>query len=761
MVSFAECTDGDKIRGLTLMFPMETQAPPPAAKSAIQGNDSAAVGPRTPRNFLDRLRALLARRVDGRSLALFRIFVGIVMGLEAYSLFQPSASTGGKVPFEVYYAASNIHFPYPGFAWLPFFSPAGMHVVAGLLALGALLVTVGFFYRVGAVLLFLSWGYFYAIESTRTYWMSYYYLELLTTFLLVWMPAARNYSINSVLKKTKDQLEIPFWPIFLLRAQLFITYFYAGVAKLNADWLLDAQPVQYYLSQPNVSNTLRRIFGESHTENLLHFLHGTGLAYFLSWAGAAFDLSVGFLLCWRPTRILGFALLVLFHATNHSLLFNDIEWFPLLGIATATIFFPPDWPSRIRNWRKRPRQIPGRPTSKPMATTIRDSALNLPLAKWTMPLILGWIVFQTLVPLRQYIIPGDARITFEGLSFSWRLKAEVYRTTPCEIFIHDPAVISQDKGGTSEVHWAAWLGDRSMYLPTDSRAIPWEDLPEIVVTSEPATGERIFYNPYSANAQAHSENEIRDRVASIWMKSFGRNPDGVYPTVPPEQILRAYSAAMRNHDANFAGTIGLQTLLRDRKNPQIMKLLSRMNPFALDQGPARRLYLIESGGLFSANSDLPSINRQVWKSGAESIPREWSAGDVGNAIFIVISDLWSQTPELFPEHLLIWSTNGSLRIAANYRKSLPISKVMHISTQPFLLRDYARHIAGQWKSQFGHRPAVTAKTGVSLNFRPPQMVVNPEADLASVPASRSSHNAWIPGLQTRRIPGNGLIEKPL
>lgn len=54
----------------------------------------------------------------------------------------------------------------------------------------------GLFYRLAALAVFLSWGYLYAIESTRTYWMSYHYLELLVTFLLIWMPAANRYSVG-------------------------------------------------------------------------------------------------------------------------------------------------------------------------------------------------------------------------------------------------------------------------------------------------------------------------------------------------------------------------------------------------------------------------------------------------------------------------------------------------------------------------------------------------------------------------------------
>ena len=40
-----------------------------------------------------------------------------------------------------------------------------------------------------AVTVFFSWAYLFVVESTRTYWQSHYYLEVLVTFLPVPPPA--------------------------------------------------------------------------------------------------------------------------------------------------------------------------------------------------------------------------------------------------------------------------------------------------------------------------------------------------------------------------------------------------------------------------------------------------------------------------------------------------------------------------------------------------------------------------------------------
>jgi hypothetical protein len=132
----------------------------------------------------------LDRAVSAESLAFFRIAVGLVMLLEAVSLFLPSESSGGRSHLEVYYAGREVtfHLPYAGFGWLPLLPSPWIQGVGVLLGLGAIGVGLGFRYRASALLTFLAWGYLYVVESTRTYWMSYYYLELLVLFLMPFLP---------------------------------------------------------------------------------------------------------------------------------------------------------------------------------------------------------------------------------------------------------------------------------------------------------------------------------------------------------------------------------------------------------------------------------------------------------------------------------------------------------------------------------------------------------------------------------------------
>jgi hypothetical protein len=61
-------------------------------------------------------------------------------------------------------------------------------------------------------------------------------------------------------------------------------------------------------------------------------------------------------------------------------------------------------------------------------------------------------------------------------------------------------------------------------------------------------------------------------------------------------------------------------------------------------------------------------------------------------------------------------------------------------------------VASLWEKKYGRRPVVNAYTSVSLNNRPPQALVDPRADLASVPVTYFGHNAWIKDLEVSRVP---------
>ncbi len=75
------------------------------------------------------------------------------------------------------------------------------------------------------------------------------------------------------------------------------------------------------------------------------FLATEAAAYFFSWGGALFDLSIGFLLLSRRTLPIAFFAILFFNMSNYFLF--DIGVFPFLMIAATLLFDEPDLPRRL------------------------------------------------------------------------------------------------------------------------------------------------------------------------------------------------------------------------------------------------------------------------------------------------------------------------------------------------------------------------------------------------------------------------------
>ena len=763
---------------------------------------------------MQRLRELLAMPVSAASLAAFRVAVGLVMMLEAYSLCVPdrAAISSGLSPLENYYTGAHIvlHFPFTAFSWLPVFGREGIHAVVAALALGGLFVSLGLFYRVAAAVQFLAWGYLFAVESTRTYWQSHYYLELLVTFLLVWMPAADGYGVDAWRRARRGgapagRPSVPFWPVFLLRGQLVIAYFYAGVAKITEDWLLDAMPVRFFLGEPGVLDPFRRFLPASVFPAFQSLVESAGFSFFLCYVGLVFDLAIGFLFLFRRTRFLSMALMAVFHVTNHTLIFDDIGWFPLLGVLTATIFLDTDWPLRVRAWLAKPSfrapewtwfwrgavLLPGmgallgwKPAPPP-----RDGLAGVaPIGMGAVAAVLGWLAFQTATPLRHFLIPGDGRFTYEGMSFSWRLKAEVRRAFSPQWVVEDPAVLAKDPAGRPVVDWSRWKGEKVQYREVTPGRIDWRVLPEIVVVLEPYVGERVLFNPYPSRSR--SAQEALARLGSLWTGLYGHPPTGASLTENLPSVLRRMAESQRDagksKEAETTARIAEQAdqlesnRLRPEQAdeaqravgiflntvgamPEARAALRRLPPMLLQgQLDVGAPFLVLEDPTVAAKTPNGGgrVAREAWRSGEGTTDRFRPTPE--GVLVAYLSDIGMEAKEFLPPVYAVDSQDrpgsGTL-VRWNHYRELTGSQILHCSFQPFFLRRYAVHVADRWQADYGRRPAVHAFTQVSLNGRPHAPLVDPKADLAGVPLSLFWHNAWIRDLPPGRIPKSALAPR--
>ncbi len=281
-------------------------------------------------------RKQLASPVDGASLAVFRICLGLAV---AYSMFKWVFPGPGVSNLEHHFGGDGWTFPYPGFEWI---TPLPIPLLtAWFFATGvaALMFAAGILYRISSVLMFVGYTYFFLLDSAL--FNNHYYLISLLAFLAIWMPADRRFALRLARQPTGRL--IPMWPVFLLRAQMFVVYFFGGIAKINADWIT---------GEPIIGTGIacREMFaGLMPVPDAIGPIH---IAQAMAWIGLVFDLAIGFILLVPRTRLLGVVLAAIFHGLNWLLL--PIGVFPFLGFTASLIFLPPDWPTRFGRWLRSP-----------------------------------------------------------------------------------------------------------------------------------------------------------------------------------------------------------------------------------------------------------------------------------------------------------------------------------------------------------------------------------------------------------------------
>lgn len=325
------------------------------------------------------------RPVSIAPLVTFRILLGALM---AFGALRTMAM--GWV--EKLYTEPALFFKFYGFDWVKPLDGPLMYGVFSTIAISAFLVMLGLFYRVAIVTFFLVFTYVELIDATN--YLNHYYLVCLVSFLLIFLPANRAFSLDVLRKPHLKITKIPFWMTGILMLQLTIVYTCAGIAKINPDWLFRAMPLGIWLPE----HTDLPVLG--------YFFQFKWTAYILSWAGAFYDLTIAFFLMNRRTRPFAFFMVMVFHVLT-SLLFN-IGLFPLIMISAALIFFPG---TVHEKWLGRIGYCPD------VGRVYRKETTR----KFLMPALGVFMLLQLLLPFRHLLYPGDTMWTEEGYRFSWRV----------------------------------------------------------------------------------------------------------------------------------------------------------------------------------------------------------------------------------------------------------------------------------------------------------------------------------------------------
>ncbi|MCA9117038.1 MAG: HTTM domain-containing protein [Planctomycetaceae bacterium] len=335
---------------------------------------------------------------DIAMLVYFRVIFGAIMAWEAWRYVVPRGPEGVSW-VQTQYIFPTFHFTYYGFSWVKPWAGQGMYW--HMYALGALAacITVGFCYRAATTLFFLGFTYFFLLDQVN--YLNHFYMICLVSFLLIFLPANRAYSVDAWWKQSLRSQVAPAWTLWLLRFQIGIVYFYGGIAKLNADWFA-GEPMRTFLYTRPADWTLVQWFGNE-----------WGVQFF-SWGGLLLDLLIVPALMWKRTRVLAFIAAVSFHCLNNIMF--QIGIFPWFMMAASLLFFPTEW---LRE--KKPQELVDAENAGPLPLTGRR--------KLTLSLLGVYVAFQLLVPLRHFLYPGNVSWTEEGHRFAWHMKLRVKETS--------------------------------------------------------------------------------------------------------------------------------------------------------------------------------------------------------------------------------------------------------------------------------------------------------------------------------------------
>jgi hypothetical protein len=336
------------------------------------------------------LRERFFAPIDIGLLVVFRVAFGACMFIEVCRYFTHGWIDG-------HFTRPPFHFKYYGCSWAEPLSSTGMHVVFALLGACAILMTIGLFYRVAALLFWLGFTYIFLID--QTWYLNHFYLIVLLSLIAIFLPANRAWSVDAWLRPALRSQTVPVWTLWLLRFQIAIPYVYGGIAKLNPDWL-SGVPMQIMMGGSRSYPVLERYFDQD------------AMVYAFAYGGLLFDLLIIPALMWRWTRIPAYLTAVLFHASNARMF--QIGIFPLVMVAASMLFFPPEW-----------LQPEG---AKPAEPTSAGKSGLASRQRWTLAALGLYAAFQLLVPFRHWLYPGEVSWTEEGHRFSWHMKLRSKRS---------------------------------------------------------------------------------------------------------------------------------------------------------------------------------------------------------------------------------------------------------------------------------------------------------------------------------------------
>lgn len=730
------------------------------------------------------VRAYLSRPVDGASLAALRIGFALLLAALAWDILSPLEPRGRRdIDLLLSGPGDDWRFTYPGMSWRPPLSRPAAEVLLWTCVAASGLLAAGLATRAAAFVAAGTFTYFWTADASL--YGNHFPLASALGALFVVLPTNRRFSLDRRLRTLPTS--VPFWAIFLLRAQVALIYFYGGASKLHADWLA-GEPMRSWFREGATANLVRQTLPPSLSEQvLLPLLRQEAVVYAFAYGGLIFDLSIGVLLCIRRTRLFALLLASGFHLFNYLFVENVGVVAPMAWWATF-IFLDAAWPMRLAGWLRRPT------VAAPDGGWFLGGMLAFPLVGaalgWKLPgsqertgerarplgrlgfgLLVAWLLAAALVPLRHFAIAGDAYWTEEGVAFSWFLMTRNKRGDFTQFRVRDAALDAPGGG----IDWERWNGPRpaveihNVRLWSDPAAI--DALPDVLVAYEPVVGARAFRRRGERSAESDRE------FLEDWRRRFGRAPQ-IRPAGAAERTLADVQRRARllaQSDPSFAPL-----------SMELERAAERWEAFANAKGDdveRRSIYhqfLRALERTFQESLRAPELFARL----LETAPFAWQGGAVDPEVWEMVFDRsfvgggapgvaswidqerWGAPLTLHCDVSLLPSANlrplppvaplfdppGPPTFLWNYTHELNGRQIQGMGLFPYLLRQYAEHVADEWERRHGRRPEVFVASYAWLNHHGYQPLIDPEADLARAKYHLLRHNEWIAPMTRRPLP---------
>jgi vitamin K-dependent gamma-carboxylase len=347
--------------------------------------------------MLSAISKYMNKQVSGALLATYRIGLGIFLFLESIRILKTC---------KYRFIDEGIALKFDFFYWVNALPQTPMYLLCIALIISSLAIILGIKYRISIFIFTLLYAYFLLLDVS--FFNNHYYLIALISFLMSLTNADNAFTYSKLKNKDFSFQKIPKWQIDIIRFQILVVYFYAGITKLDPDWIK--------------MNTVHEFLFHGIEFQNRPFLQNNLIVALVTYGGLIFDLTIGFALFFRKTRKIAFIFSVFFHLTNALILFpKGLYIFPYFMIFTGIIFFDDSLPQKVLY------------NAFKIKTYEKDFIQPKSYVDRFIPIFLiFYILFQILFPLRHHLIEGHCDWTGEAKNFSWRMKTpfkEIYKTS--------------------------------------------------------------------------------------------------------------------------------------------------------------------------------------------------------------------------------------------------------------------------------------------------------------------------------------------